>query len=162
MRRLRKQGKVKLPQPAMCRAFLRTESAAHSSEWSDDREVELDVDGVKYVRKLEKDIELPHTVYDRAESFLAEMRIPAGEHTVKVVPFDERLQVTRNADNWAHRIADAVNLTVDGVTSLAGHDGVHVNGCCYPSLSARNAFPALCSSISSLLLPAAGPVIDKP
>lgn len=35
----------------------------------------------------------------------------------------------RNTGNWAHRIADTANLAVDGVTCLAGHDGIHINGC---------------------------------
>lgn len=35
----------------------------------------------------------------------------------------------RQTGNWAHRIADTMDLLVENVVCEAGHDGVHVNGC---------------------------------
>ena len=35
----------------------------------------------------------------------------------------------RNTGNWAHSIHESQNITVENVTVLAGHDGVHFRGC---------------------------------
>ena len=56
-------------------------------------------------------------------------RGPHGVSAINCANLVLRGYTIRNAGNWAHRIADTRNLVVDGVTCLAGHDGVHVNGC---------------------------------
>ena len=56
-------------------------------------------------------------------------RGPHGISAINCTNLTLRGYTIRNTGNWAHRIADTAHLTVDGVTCLAGHDGVHINGC---------------------------------
>ena len=73
------------PQKGRFQVRLRTESWAHSRPWSGDRTVEIALGGQRLVARLEKDIELEHTVYDRAESVLGDLDVPsAGEYEISV------------------------------------------------------------------------------
>lgn len=35
----------------------------------------------------------------------------------------------KNTGNWAHNVNNTRNVTVDGITALAGHDGIHMSMC---------------------------------
>lgn len=56
-------------------------------------------------------------------------RGPHGISAIGCTNLTLRGYVIRDTGNWAHRIADSQNVRVENVTCLAGHDGVHFNGC---------------------------------
>lgn len=64
---------------------MRTETWAHGCPWAGDREVEVFVGKERLTACLKKDRPLPHTVYDRADSFIGMVDIGCpGECEISV------------------------------------------------------------------------------
>lgn len=77
--------KVRFPSSGQFRVFVRTESWNHGKDWVGDRIVTVRLGNSRSSRTLKKDIDLPHTVYDRGESDFGVFTISApGEAEVAV------------------------------------------------------------------------------
>jgi len=70
--------KVVFPSAGRYRAYAVTESWKHGAVWQSDRKARLSVGNVSIDTELKKDVNLPHTVYDRVESLLGEIEVNAG------------------------------------------------------------------------------------
>lgn len=76
--------KAYFPKAARYAVWLRTETWAHSRLWAGDRRVEVRIGGSVVSADLKKDRPLPHTVYDRADSRIGTLDVPAGECEIVV------------------------------------------------------------------------------
>ena len=73
------------PEAGRYEVWLRTETWAHGCPWTGDREVEVFVGKERLTACLKKDRPLPHTVYDRADSFIGMVDIGCpGECEISV------------------------------------------------------------------------------
>ena len=76
--------KAYFPKAARYAVRVRTETWAHSRPWAGDRRVEVRIGERTVSADLKKDRPLPHTVYDRADSRIGTMDVPAGECEIAV------------------------------------------------------------------------------
>lgn len=76
--------KAYFPKAARYAVWVRTETWAHSRPWAGDRQVEVRIGERMLSADLKKDRPLPHTVYDRADSRIGTMDVPAGECEIAV------------------------------------------------------------------------------
>ena len=93
--------RVNFPKAGRYRVIVGTESWKHGAVWQSDRRVMLSVGAAKAEGDLKKDVNLPHTVYDRVESDLGVIEVSAGEQELSL----ETLTATPDA-----RFHDLVTL----------------------------------------------------
>ena len=104
--------KAYFPKPGLYDVWLRTETWAHSRPWNGDRRVAVRVGQSDVVADLRKDVPLPHTAYDRAESFLGTVSVSAaGELEIKVMTVSAGAEA-QYYDLSALRLSEKLNHVV--------------------------------------------------
>lgn len=99
--------KAYFPKAARYAVWVRTETWAHGRPWAGDRAVEVRIGDAVATAELKKDRPLPHTVYDRADSRIGTLAVPApGEYEVSV-------KTVASGDDAQYYDLSALNLEED-------------------------------------------------